>query len=329
MRIWAARQAVLDGPGAPAWASDSGRDGFGLWAQLTVGQATQRFRYVPPGSFTAGCAYDEPGHESDELPVSFMLSRAFWLADTECTQVLWSATGGGTPSRHQGEERPVERVSWDDAHAACARITTTLAASSATVRLPTEAEWEYACRAGGSAPFTTGRSDQTDPLLMAWCAANAKASKDVRLRVPNPLGLYDLHGNVWEWCEDRHGAYPTTATADHSGRDGALRVVRGGSWGDPLASCRAANRAGVKPSLRSAYIGLRLAIDASWSDGVPPDGRALLNVHGASSGKSDTLTPTISTTAGGEQILSSPQRAPAVPVAVPSVPEPTAPGSIP
>ncbi len=260
---WAPRLAHLDGPGRPSWAADAGRDDFGLWAELALAPGLrQRFRFVPAGTFTMGSPEQEPGRDADEVQVRVTIGKAFWLADTECTQALWQQVMATTPSRDRGLDRPVERVSWSDTQVLLTRLR---GLYSAPLRLPSEAEWEYAARAGGEGSFSSARSDAVGIATVAWFAANSGgASKAVKLRFPNPIGLYDLHGNVWEWCQDRYAPYATVPVSDPIGRDGESHVARGGSWGDPLDAMRVANRAALSGGLRSAYVGLRLACEVEW-----------------------------------------------------------------
>jgi len=272
----AARLAVLVGPGRPAWAVAAGRDQFGAWAELAANGVTTRLRFVPAGSFTLGSPAGESGRDADELAVPVTLSRSFWLAESECTQRQWTALMGSNPSRDHGDELPVTRVTWDDSQRFVAAINA-LVGHGLGARLPSEAEWEHAARAGSNGPFAlpaglvaTASGQVADSL--GWHAGNALGqSKSVKLRLPNPLGLYDVHGNVAEWCADRYGPYPTITVSDPVGRDGESRVVRGGSWGDPAHALRAANRTPARPTLASAYVGLRLAADATWptADGRP------------------------------------------------------------
>ncbi len=282
-RAWAQRQALLDGPGRPAWASAAGQDEYGPWALVRVGDAEVRFRYVPPGAFRMGSPDDETGREGDEVAVPVTLTQALWLAESECPQRLWHVVTGGAPSRFTGDDRPVDSVSLDDIQAFLAALTRRVPGLPA--RLPSEAEWEYACRAGAIGPWAAGPGGAQRSLDgLAWYAANSHGeSHEVKLRYPNALGLYDLQGNVSEWCRDRYAPYPTSAASDPLGRDGAQGVARGGSWGDGQATLRAANRLPARPSLRSAYLGFRLAAAVQWP--VPPDGLALLGAGAATRGQ--------------------------------------------
>ncbi len=266
----ATRVAVLTGPGRPAWASAAGRDEFGLWADLTITGVTQRFRYIPAGTFMLGSPESEYGHERDETQVRVTLTQSFWLADTECTQGFWTTLGVGNDSRFKGQENPVERVSWDDAKAFCVALSTQVPGLRA--RLPTEAEWEYACRAGMSGPFISYlgplEGDKLDTI--AWFAGTTPTTQGVKRRFGNALALFDLHGNVWEWCEDRYGTYSPTAVSDPIGREQETRVARGGSWGDRPERLRAANRLAVNPGMRTLYLGMRVAVAVDWPEGRDP-----------------------------------------------------------
>ncbi len=266
----ATRVAILVGPGRPAWAAAAGRDEFGLWCELTINGVTQRLRYIPAGTFVMGSPEDEYGHEKDETQVRVTISRSFWLADTECTQGFWAAVAGIDDSRFKGLENPVERVSWDDAKAFCVALSTQNPGLRA--RLPTEAEWEYACRAGVTAPFASHQgavgNDKLDTI--AWYAGLSASTQGVKRRFGNVLALFDMHGNVWEWCEDRYGTYSPTAVTDPIGREQETRVARGGSFGDRPDRLRAANRLAVRPEMRTLYLGMRLAVAADWPEGQEP-----------------------------------------------------------
>jgi formylglycine-generating enzyme required for sulfatase activity len=270
---FARRLVQIMGPGRPAWASGSGRDDSGLWADCSVRGNTMRFRFCPPGRTILGSPDGESGRDADEVPVPVTFSKGCWIAESECTQALWSVIMGENPSRLRGPQRPVERVSYDDVRQFLTRLSA--AASGLPARLPSEAEWEYACRAGMTTAWSAQSGDKATADKVAWYLDNSGASThDVKLRFANALGLYDMHGNVWEWCEDRYGAYPTSAVDDWLGRDGLQRVVRGGSWGDMANATRAANRQPARDDLRSAYVGFRIVVTAEWA--TAPDGNALI-----------------------------------------------------
>ncbi len=188
------------------------------------------------------------------------LTQSFWLADSECVQGLWEAVGVDHDSRFRSPERPVERVSRQD----CQRFLDVLnrKVSGLDAKLPTEAQWEYGCRAGSAAAYAswTGEVEEKKLETVAWSVRNATSTKEVKRRQPNTLGLFDMHGNVWEWCGDRYGTYSPTAISDPVGREEDTYVARGGSWGDQPAKLRAANRLAVMPDLRTLYLGMRLLV---------------------------------------------------------------------
>lgn len=259
------RVRMLSGPGKPVWASAYGRDAHGIYSDLTIWQQTQRFRYIPAGTFTIGSPADEPGRASDEAQVTVRLTRALWLADSECSQGLWAQIMLANPAWQAQAGHPVERVSWHDAQRFLSllgkRITGGL-----PCRLPSEAEWEYAVRAGGSGRLPGHDAVGGDDVdRMAVHAGNAGgSSRAVRGRQPNRLGLYDTLGNVWEWCQDTYAPYPLVPVNDPLANQGTERVVRGGSWGDAASLVRVADRHALAPDVRSAYVGLRIAIDVEW-----------------------------------------------------------------
>ena len=264
------RVAILVGPGRPAWATAAGRDEFGLWAEMTIKGITQRLRYVPAGTFLMGSPESEYGHERDETQVRVRLSQSFWLADTECTQGLWIAVVGADDSRFRGLENPVERISWNDAKNFCAQLSTKVPGLRA--RLPTEAEWEYSCRAGVAGPFVSylGAVEVDKLDTIAWFAGTTASTQGVKRRFGNALALFDMQGNVWEWCEDRYSTYSPTAVTDPIGREQETRVARGGSWGDRPDRLRAANRLAVRPDMRTLYLGMRFAVAVDWPQGRDP-----------------------------------------------------------
>lgn len=252
----------------PSWARSDEHDDVGRVATLVVDGVRVRFRWIPAGSFVMGSPADEVGANWDESPqYEVTLTRGFWLMETPVTQALWQAVMGRTPSRFAGPERPVERVSWSDVGAFVEQLNRRVPKLAA--RLPIEVEWEYACRGGTKTATWNGdlargddwRSDRLDGI--AWYRDNASGStQPVGQARANPFGLYDMLGNVWEWCEDWYRDYPHVLTlSERVPRSGQVRVRRGGSWLTAASSLRAAERDGVREDSRFDDLGFRLAVD--------------------------------------------------------------------
>jgi len=209
---------------------------------------------IPVGSFEMG----SNSGDADENPVHRVtIGRAFAMGKTEVTQGQWEAVMGNNPSEFAGYgyNYPVEHVSWDDAQEYIRKLN---AKTGKQYRLPTEAEWEYACRAGGTYAYCGG----DDPDSVGWYDGNSgKQPQPVGQKQANSFGLYDMSGNVWEWVEDRyHGSYsgaPTDGSAWQG--DGARRALRGASWISGPQALRAANRDGNAPAVRKVILGFRLA----------------------------------------------------------------------
>jgi formylglycine-generating enzyme required for sulfatase activity len=254
----------------PAWAAEYGRDDDGLYADFRIENVTQRMRWIAPGEFCMGSPENEPERFSDETLHPVILTRGFWLADTACTQALWQAVMGTNPSRFPGAERPVDTVSWDDVQTFLRRLQTL--APELAWRLPTEAEWGYACRAGTTTPFWFGTQitpeqvnyDGQYPYAGGRRGQYRGETVPVQALPCNSLGLYQMHGNVWEWCQDWYAPY-TAATAEAPAVDpiglavGAGRVLRGGGWFNAGRSARSARRDAYVPGYRRDGIGFRLA----------------------------------------------------------------------
>ena len=243
-------------PARPRWANAVGKDRYGTYADVVIPGSSARFRMrlIQPGTFTMGSPASEKGRFDDEGPQhKVTLTKAFWMADAPCTQEVYEAVTGNNPSRFKGKDYPVETVSWDDAQVFLKAINKRI--PGIELRLPTEAEWEYAARAG----TTAARYGQIDGI--AWYSANSKRSThSVRQKAPNAWGLYDSLGNVWEWCQDRYGPYTSGAQVDPIGPSkGSLRVQRGGSWRFNARFVRAAARYASDPSSRDYYTGFRLS----------------------------------------------------------------------
>ena len=223
------------------------------------GNIAMRFAWCPPGTFLMGSPENEPNRSGDETQHRVTLTKGFWLGVTPVTQAQWQAVMGGNPSNWKGTNLPVERVSWDD----CQEFRQKLSSVAGnTFRLPTEAEREYAYRAGTQTVYYFG-ADAGPLSEYAWFDGNSgNQTRDVGQKKPNAWGLYDMAGNVWEWCNDWYGKdYGRSDSTDPQGLEqGSDRVNRGGGWvSDPLR-CRAAERNGDAPSSRGFDLGFRLAV---------------------------------------------------------------------
>ena len=217
---------------------------------------------IPPGSFVMG---SPRGGGDDQRPVTRVtLTTAFSLGKTQVTQRSWAAVMGSNPSGFKGESLPVENVSWDDAMEFCRKLTTLERSAGSLPKgyvytLPTEAQWEYACRAGTTGDYAG------DLQAMAWFAENAgRTTHAVATKQANAWGLHDMHGNVWEWCADWYAdKLPGGSVSDFKGAaSGSDRVGRGGSWWLDAANCRSALRLGYSPGNRNGYLGFRLALSS-------------------------------------------------------------------
>jgi sulfatase modifying factor 1 len=224
-------------------------------------------RWINPGRFMMGSPSDEVDREEDEILHEVTLTRGFWLADTACTQGLWRAVTGQNPSQSNlGDDYPVESVSWEDVNAFIVHINREV--PDLALRLPSEAEWEYACRAGIQAPFSFGETITTDqvnyngnyPYAGGKKGENREETVEVSALPANSWGLYQMHGNVWEWCYDWYGEYPTGPVIDPKGpEEGGRRVLRGGGWFSFGGDARSAQRFINAPGIRVSLFGFRLA----------------------------------------------------------------------
>jgi formylglycine-generating enzyme required for sulfatase activity len=225
-----------------------------------VNSAGMELVIIPAGSFTMGSSL---GRQSEKPPHHVKISQPFYLQTTEVSQGQWKKVIGNNPSAFKecGDDCPVEQVSWDDANEFIKRLN--VMESTDKYRLPTEAEWEYACRAEKTTEFSFG-DDAGNLGEYAWYDGNSKeATQRVATKKPNPWGLYDMHGNVWEWVEDDwHDWYDGSPVGDQAWVDksrGSNRVIRGGSWESVAFDCRSATRFGEKPGNRSFSLGFRVA----------------------------------------------------------------------
>jgi formylglycine-generating enzyme required for sulfatase activity len=221
------------------------------------------FVYISPGTFMMGSPKNESGRFDDETLHEVTLTQGFYLQSTPVTQGQWKVVMGNNPSRFKdcGDDCPIENVSWNDAQEFIKRLN---GKEGKTYRLPTEAEWEYACRAGSTSRYCFG-DDEGKLSEYAWYTDNSGGrTHPVGTKKPNDWGLYDMHGNVWEWCEDWYGDYPSGKVTDPAGPStGSERVLRGGGWGSDARTCRSATRSGGAPVNRFGIIGFRLSFSRS------------------------------------------------------------------
>ena len=226
------------------------------------------FILIQPGSFMMGSPPRECGRDTDETLHRVEISRPYFLQNTPVTQQQWQQVMGTNPSWFKHPDHPVECVSWEDVQDF---ITALNRRRLGTYRLPTEAEWEYACRAGGNSPFSVGNGEDLDaeqanfdgdyPYGRGLRKASPGATTPVKSYRPNRWGLYDMHGNVWEWCQDWYGPYPDTTVSDPVGPEvGSARVARGGSWDYFASYCRSAYRVKHPASLRNYLFGFRMVL---------------------------------------------------------------------
>ena len=211
-----------------------------------------QFKLIPAGKFIMG-----EGKEAHKVT----LTKPFKMGVHEVTQAQYKQVMGLNPSKFIGADNPVDTVSWEDAVEFCRKLSELPAEKAAgnVYRLPTEAEWEYACRAGTTTKYSFG-DDESDFGEFGWCVENSgKTPHPVGGKQPNAWGLYDMHGNVYEWCQDWYGDYPSGSVTDPSGAtSSSLRVVRGGSWIGSADGCRSASRGWNLPSNRNGNLGFRV-----------------------------------------------------------------------
>ena len=248
------------------------------------------FQYLPPGKFQMGSPPNEPGRDKDETRHPVTLTRGFYMQTTEVTQKQWQTIMGTNPSTFGqcGEDCPVESVNWEEVQVYIQRLNQR--DGHGRYRLPTEAEWEYACRAGTDTATYAGEmkilGERNAPSLspIAWYGGNSCVDypegrdcsrwrqkqmecavcgpHETGLKAPNAWGLYDMLGNVYEWCQDYFAEYPKTAVTDPGGPvRGTRRIVRGGAWDYHARSCRSANRNHFFPKARNFYVGFRLVME--------------------------------------------------------------------
>ena len=208
---------------------------------------------VKKGTFDMGSTI-----ESREQPVhTVTLTKNYYIGETEVTQELYKAVMGINPSYSSGNQRPVENVSWNDCQSFITKLNSL---TGLTFRLPTEAEWEYAARGGNKSKgyLYSGSNTIGD---VAWYTSNSSRTQNVKTKAANELGIYDMSGNVYEWCQDWYGSYSSGSQTDPTGPTyESFRVLRGGSWNINATYCRVAYRGSNSPSYTSSSYGFRLAL---------------------------------------------------------------------
>ena len=247
----------------------------GTLVPITVNGVTFNMIKVDGGTFTMGATSEMTNPYMDEKPTHQVTLSSYYIGETEVTQALWTAVMGNNPSWFKGDNLPVEQVSWEDCQTFIGKLN---GLTGKRFRLPTEAEWEYAARGGNKSRHTQySGSSIIDEVAWYWQNSGDKyltgdwdldkidtnncRIHPVKTKKPNELGLYDMSGNVWEWCQDRYAHYGSNAQTNPAGSDsGPGRVSRGGYWGSDVRCCRSSNRLNCSPGYRSYGNGFRLAL---------------------------------------------------------------------
>lgn len=270
--------AVFPDPFAVEW----GHDQYGTFQSFAVGNVVQRMRWIPPGRFMMGSPIDEVGRFENEVQHLVEISNGFWLGDTPVTQALWETVMETNPSHFKGASNPVETVNWTDCRQFMLRLNDDVLGLDP--RFPTEEEWEYACRAGTTTATWVGDVEQVDTHFVqwleniAWYQGNSfydnikwqsrddnkfrQGTHPVREKSPNSWGLYDILGNVYEYCSDKHVDYLDKIRGIANDEGAMLRNVRGGSWRSRPRYVRAANRGEHPIAMGANDLGFRLARSA-------------------------------------------------------------------
>lgn len=249
-----------------------GIDSYGRCAEVCIksdhGEATQILRWIKPGAFLMGSPSDEMWRDPYEGPQhQVKLTQGYFLADTACTQGLWQALIGSNPSRFRGDPQlPVEQVSWNDVQEFLRKLEGLL--EGWDISLPSESEWEYSCRAGTDTPFSFGarltlaHANYNGSYPYAGGGTNAYREQTVPVKSfqANAWGLYEMHGNVAEWCADGMRTYSCKAQVDPRTSNRSRRVVRGGSWHGLQADARCAFRYDLAPDSRDSNLGFRFCL---------------------------------------------------------------------
>lgn len=254
-------------PFLPEWASSSGNDVYGLWAELQIAGVSQRMRWIIPGEFLMGSPEHEKQRKDNEGPQhKVILTEGFWLADTTCSQALWNVVVGDRYTCCQSSELPVVQVNWDDVQQFLEKLLACLPEGIKAV-LPSEAEWEYACRAGTTTPFSFGDEVNHEQVNYNYhCPYESAMNGEpqgkivaVKALPAKHWGLYQMHGNVDEWCDDGGRDYGVAAENNPIGRRFSP-AVRGGGWFGSEQFARSARRSQCSRAYRSCCLGFRFSL---------------------------------------------------------------------
>jgi formylglycine-generating enzyme required for sulfatase activity len=223
------------------------------------GETVLELTLIPPGSFWMGTLGEESGEGLTETPRHLVtLTTGFWMGVHQLTQRQWHLVMGDTPSHFSGPSCPVETITWSRSKECCAQLGKRL---GGRFRLPSEAEWEYACRAGTYSAYHSG-NDEAALARAGWYVKNSEGrTMPVGQLTPNAWGLYDMHGSVYEWCADRFRTYTAEAVTNPFGRETDSHCIRGGYWGRPPLSCRSAYRDGYVRGAQASIAGFRVVRD--------------------------------------------------------------------
>ncbi len=237
-------------PGFPyEWCESWGEDNFGIWLEFDIKNITLRMRWIKPGTFLMGSPEEEPYRNHNENQREVTVSKGFWFADTACSQELWQIIMENNPSYCKGSRKPVENVSWNDCKEFLDKINIYL--KNLALSFPSEEQWEYTCRAGTTTSFSFGINITPDlvnyngkyPYLGNENGLNREETVEIKSLPPNQWGMYEMHGNVWEWCVDLFGKYNTDIMVEGiQTTENQYRVLRGGSAYSNATNCRSAAR---------------------------------------------------------------------------------------
>ncbi len=242
-----------------------GEDKFGIWIDVKIINQIQRMRWIKPGDFLMGSPDDEPYRYDYETQHEVTLSKGFWIADSTCTQGTWQSIMNSNPSKNIGAQNPIENISWHDCDKFIIKLNSLF--KKLSFALPTEAQWEYACRAGTQTPFSFGINilpnqvnyNGEHPYLGQEKQLYRKKTIAIKSLPANQWGLFEMHGNVWEWCNDWFDNHPKGGIIDPVGpSEGSYKILRGGSAFSGAADCRSAARIKFHPDNNYYRHGFRI-----------------------------------------------------------------------